>query len=385
MNAAGQWRRVVVATVCGALATVLAPCSLASDLPPDRADMLYHSYDGDGAQIDGPALLVRKRLGKSVSINGRYYVDSISSASVDVIATASPYTEERTETGFGVDYLRGNTVVSVGATNSEENDFTGNSGYLSVSQALFGSLTTVTMTYAAGDDEVRRRGDDTFRADVDRQQYGLDVSQILTPNVIVGLNFEAITDEGFLNNPYRVVRYVDPTSTTGVGTQSERYPNTRTSNALALRGRYFLQHRAAMYWQYRYFSDTWDIEAHTAEAGYTHSFGDHWLFDVKYRYYQQEQASFYSDLFSRVDEQNFLARDKELSTFSDHTLRIATAYSFVSKSWGPLQRGTINLSYDFIRFDYDNFRNVNIDAPVGEEPLFGFDANVFTLFVSFWY
>lgn len=377
-------------TTRSATATLLAavlcgPFAVAADLAPDRADVLYHRYEGDGATIDGPAVLVRKRVGKQFAVSGKYYVDSVSSASVDVVTTASPYTEERTEYGFGFEYLRGKTTLGLGWSTSDENDFTANSAYISVSQDLFGDLTTVSMTYGRGDDEVRRRGDDTFSADVDRQIYSLGVSQILTKKFIMGLSWETITDEGFLNNPYRVVRYQDAASATGFSFQSERYPNTRTSSAVALRGRYYLDYRAAVHGEYRYFNDTWDIDAHTAQIGYTHPWREDWIFEVQLRAYRQTAAEFYSDLFSRIDQQNFLARDKELSTFSNRTLRLGVTYAFAKNGWGMLDRGTVNLTYDRIQFDYDNFRNIPAGGPAGEEPLFGFDADVVQVYFSFWY
>ena len=364
------------------LGMLVATSALAADLAPDRADVLYHRYEGDGATIDGPAVLVRKRLGKQFAVSGKYYVDSVTSASVDVIATASPYTEERRESGLGVEYVNGKTRVTAGASKSDESDFIGRSAYVSISQDIFGDLTTVSMSYGRGDDEVRRVNDDNFSEDVDRQIYGVGVSQIVTKNLILGMTFEGISDEGYLNNPYRQVRYLDGSG--GFSYQAERYPNTRTSAAIALRGRYFLDYRAAVHAEYRYFSDTWDIEAHTAEIGYTHPWRD-FIFEAKVRGYRQSEASFYRDLFSRVDEQNFLARDKELSRFSNTTLRLGATYEFAKNGWGILDRGSVNVSYDFIRFDYDNFRNVPAGGPAGEEPLFAFDANVVQVFFSFWY
>src|SRR5690606_1859197 len=55
-------------------------------LPDERIDVMYHSYNGGGTQIDGPAVLVRKNFGNSISVSGQYYVDSISGASIDVVA-----------------------------------------------------------------------------------------------------------------------------------------------------------------------------------------------------------------------------------------------------------------------------------------------------------
>ena len=59
-------------------------------LPEDRADLLYHRYDGGGITIDGPSVLVRKKFGESFSATANYYVDVISSASIDVVLDRQP-------------------------------------------------------------------------------------------------------------------------------------------------------------------------------------------------------------------------------------------------------------------------------------------------------
>ena len=45
---------------------------LASVLPEDRADILYHHYTGGGVDINGPSVLVRKQIGKSTSFNHKF-------------------------------------------------------------------------------------------------------------------------------------------------------------------------------------------------------------------------------------------------------------------------------------------------------------------------
>ena len=105
------------------LILTLAGTAAAGVLPEDRTDILYHLYDGGGVTIDGPSLLMRKQVGKNVSVVGNYYVDMVSSASIDVVTTASPYTEERTQYSVGMDYLHRNTTMSLGYTSSSESDF----------------------------------------------------------------------------------------------------------------------------------------------------------------------------------------------------------------------------------------------------------------------
>jgi hypothetical protein len=366
------------------LMLLVSRAAVAGVLPEDRADILYHLYDGGGVQIDGPSILVRKQVGKSVSFAANYYVDMVSSASIDVITTASPYSEERKQYSLSMDYLRGNTTMSAGYTNSTESDFDANTYNLSVSQDMFGDLTTLTLSYAYGDDVVGRSDDDSFSRDNTRQHYGIGLTQIVTRNLIASMNLEVITDEGFLNNPYRSVRYVDSDSPIGYSYEPELYPHTRTTNAVGFRARYYLPWRAALQGEYRWFGDTWDIVSNTAAVTYVHPMGE-WTFTGKYRFHDQTGAHFFSDLFSRSEATNFRGRDKELSPLTSHTVRFAASYEFLSEGWNFVDKGSVTLSMDYLMVDYKEFRDLTSGAPVGLEPLYSLDANVIQLFFSFWY
>ncbi|MEJ2589989.1 MAG: DUF3570 domain-containing protein [Candidatus Thiodiazotropha sp.] len=364
--------------VCGSL--------LAAVLPEDRADVMYHRYDGGGVTVDGPSILVRKSIGQSVSLNANYYVDSVSSASVDVVSQASPYSEERTQTSLSVDYLHNKTLMNLSYTNSDENDYQAKTGSFSISQDMFGDLTTVSLGYSVGNDEVGNNLDPTFSESTKRQNYRLGLSQILSKDSLLNVNWETVTEEGYLNNPYRSYRFRDSSGTGyGYALEDGKYPRTRTSNALAFKLKYYLPYRAAVSGEYRYFHDTWGINASNFEIGYIHPLKENWTFDVRYRYYTQTGADFYSDLFDRADQQNYMARDKELSSFQDHTIGLGVSYAFKPEQWQFIDRGSFNLSLDFIRFSYDDFRDVTAGGPVGEEPLLGFTANVIKAYLSIWY
>ena len=249
---------------------------------------------------------------------------------------------------------------------------------------MFGQLTTLTLSYAFGDDTVRRSDDPTFFRDNIRQQYGVGLTQILTRNLITALNIEVITDEGFLNNPYRSVRYLDGGSAQGYSYEPELYPNTRTSNAVGIRAKYYLPYRAALEAQYRYFIDTWDIESHTGSLSYYHPWRD-FTFSLKYRYHDQTGAHFFRDMFSRSEATNFRGRDKELSPLTSHTVKLSASYEFISDGWGFIDKGSLNASLDYLKVDYHDFRDASTGAVFGDEPLYGLEAAVLQVFFSFWY
>ena len=364
---------------------------MAAVLPEDRTDALFHYYSGGGLDVSGPSILARKSVGEHTSLWGNYYIDSITSATIDVVTSASQYTEERTEKTLGVDYLVDKSTLSLSYTNSSENDYLANTASFSISQDMFGDLTTVTLGYSRGWDDIWRstQPKSSFLEKADRQNYRLGVTQVLTKNLIAAINFETITDEGYLHNPYRSVDYVDasdPLCITVRCSQSEVYPNTHTSHALAFRGMYYLPYRAALKAEYRLYTDTWGIDGSMVELGYTHPWKDDWTLDFKYRVYSQTAADFYSDLFTRESQFIYLARDKELSTFDSQTIGFGASYEFAKHGWSFIDKGSALFALDHVQFNYKDFRDDRVQNGVpGTEPLYSFSANIIRASVSIWY
>jgi hypothetical protein len=381
-----RWRYLAGGVALALLSGVPGSSSLfATVLPEDRADVMYHRYDGGGIEVDGPTLQVRKSVGESFSVSADYAVDSISSASVDVVSMASPYTEERNETTLSVDYLHNKTLMTLSMIKSDESDYLSETSSFNISHDMFGDLTTVTLGYSVGNDDISRNGDEDFSETAKRQNYRVSLTQVLSKESIAAINWETITDDGFLGSAYRSYRYLDPLSEKGYSLLPENYPRTRTSNAVAFKLKYYLPYRAALSGEYRYFSDTWGVSANNVEIGYSHPFRDHWIFDIRYRYYTQEGADFYSDLFSRRGAYTYMARDKELSTFQSHTFGFGVSYELKPAFWEFIDRGSFNLDFDYMRYSYDDFRDMTQGGVAGEEPLYSYSANVVKAYVSIWY
>ncbi|MGH1486815.1 MAG: DUF3570 domain-containing protein [Cellvibrionaceae bacterium] len=389
---------------------ITASAAYAAILPEQRADILYHSYDGGGVTIDGPSVLVRKNINEKFSFSANYYVDMVTSASIDVLvrSEASSYTEERTETSIGVDYLNDRTIMGITLANSSENDYEANTFAFSLSQEFFGDLSTLTMAFILGDDTVRSSETDDFESTLDRKRYSIGFSQILSKKLIASFSYETVIDEGFLRNPYRSVRGTlngttgfitpgqqranglcenDDLSQAAVG--SECYPETRNSESFAVRGIYSLTPRSSIRAEYRVFSDSWGVESDNIELRYSRRFGNRWLIELRARQYNQDKgADFYRDFINfgstGTVRPTFFARDKELSQYSSQQLGLGISYTFKSRN-EFLNNSTLSFHWDHITFDYDDFRDfteqANGFAP-GEEPLYSLDADVIRVFFS---
>lgn len=355
----------------------------AAVLPEERVDFLYHSYDGGGVTVDGPSLLVRKNFKEKVSVYGNLYQDFVTSASIDVLTSGSPYTEERNETSVGVDLLNEKNILSLGYTQSIESDYLAQTLSFSTSQEFFGDLTTITMGYVFGNDIVRQNGNDTFEETNSRKRFNLGFSQILSRNILVSSSFEIVLDEGYLSNPYRQIRYLNDDGDVEYG--EENYPDTRNSSAFAQRAIFYIPPvDASIRLEYRQYQDSWDIKSANTEIRYSQNIDNKLTLELRARNYSQGEASFYEDLFtSQPTTEQYAGRDKELSEYSASQFGWSLSYNFSSR-FNFLNNSSINLAWDRFYFSYDNFRNIEtgVDYEPGEEPTYDLRADVIRLFFS---
>src|SRR5262249_15690109 len=157
-----------------------------------------------------------------------------------------------------------------------EPDYVANTAGVDLSQDVFGGMTTVALGFTLGDDQVGKHGEPEFSEKARHWQYRLGLTQILTPRWVASPNLKAVPADGFPGRPYRGARVFG-------ATVPARMPRTRESRALrfGVAGDITPQAaegaaepaRSSVHAEYRYFWDTWNIRAHTLEAGYSRYFG----------------------------------------------------------------------------------------------------------------
>lgn len=346
-----------------------AQAAWSAALPDERADVMYHYYEGGGQKVQGPALLVRKNFAEKASLSAGYYVDEISGASIDVITNASPYDERREEVSASADYLYRDAVMSLGYVTSSESDYDASTIDMAVAQDMFGNMTTLTLGYTLGSDTVGRVDTD-FEEERTRNGYRVSVAQVLTRSMIGTFTYEGIADEGYLQNPYRSARVLG-------ASVPEVYPETLTSNAFGLQLLKSWPGRWVTRLGFRYYDDTWQVQGNSLTLGFTKPIFNGLILDARYRYYSQTAASFYSDNFEQP--LTYMARDKELSTFTSHTVGYKLTAPIIDRPFGFIRRGTLTISTDILRFEYDDFTDLRSGDP------YSFDAGVLQLYVSAFY
>jgi hypothetical protein len=364
-------------------------------LPDNRADVFYSKYSGGGMDITGYSATARAKITENLALEANYFIDKVSGASIDVLSQASVIKDERKQTTGTIEYLRDKTTYTASYQTSVERDYISDTASFSLSQSMFGDLTTLTLGFSNSHNKV---GENNGTADNPAvawighalsRAYRGGVSQIITKNFITDLNLEVITDAGYLANPYRSIRYLDPTNAKGYSLASQVYPETHTSTAVQVQGKYYLPYRAAVTALYRYYNDTWGVIGNTYEVDYTHPIRNKWIFEGRFRYYKQNSATFYRDLFDFNPQLNFEARDRNLAAQDNMTIGAKVTYAFLPDGWKVFKRGTVTADLSHIHFNYLDFRNIkDFGLPQyqpGEEPLYNFNATVLQLYVSMYF
>lgn len=383
-------RRVAALT---ALLLVRATC--ADVLPDDRADIFYSKYSGGGMDITGESVLVRKKFTENFAVEASYFIDKVSGASIDVLSQASQIKDERKQKTATIEYVHDKTTYTASVIDSVERDYKSTTGSFALKQDMFGDLTTLSLAFSNTNDTV---GENNGTANVplvswlghaSSRSYDIDLSQILTKNLIAGINFNVITDQGYLANPYRSVRFVDAGNPKGYSLGTQIYPDTRTSTAIQLEAKYYLPYRAALTGSFRYFRDTWSIVGNTYELDYTHPISNIWILEGRFRYYKQNHANFYSDLFDYANEFRFEGRDQNLAAQDNYTIGAKVTYAFLPNGWKIFKRATATLDVSRVTFHYTDFRDIKyFGVPnylPGDEPLYQFNATVFQIYMSMFF
>lgn len=324
------------------------------NLPQDQV-RVKHSYFSDNRSIFFPKskgnttpqtlISVTKGISEEVSINSYYGVDAVSSATwrVDGVSGASPRieTEYRHEGGFGVTYRVGVNQMNLSGGISRERNYDSDFAALSFQRDFFDRNTTLAVSYAINRDEIESvKLADTrpFPRDADLDAVTFSVAQVLSPKMLVQVNLFYAEQEGYLAHPENILIF--PGGTFG----EEIHPESRHRRAVVGRMVRYFESRSALHTNYRYYSDSWGINSHTAGSDWYQYFGRHWIGRIGYRFYDQSGADFFQE--NPVGPATFQTIDGKLRPFTSHLYGLKVITTAWRIPWSFIKETEIDLKFD---------------------------------------
>ena len=153
------------------------------------------------------------------------------------------------------------------------------------------------------------------------------ITQVLGRNTVLRVNYSFSDASGYLNDPYKIVSVVDPLSgdtllrsppsgagPTGVYLYESR-PDSRLKHSVYAELKHSLG-RPVLHVAYRFMTDDWGIDSHTADARLRWPIGAAYFVEPQLRYYTQNEADFYRSSL-RADEPvpQYASADFRLGSF----------------------------------------------------------------------
>ncbi|MEQ9495640.1 MAG: DUF3570 domain-containing protein [Deltaproteobacteria bacterium] len=301
------------------------------------------------------------------TVEASYLIDIISSASVDLVSSATGrFDENRHALGGAVTHALDGKSFNLNYGYSQENDYVGHGIGAGANFELAERNATLGVSYALELSQIGRADDPTFEEGLTTHAIDVNGSQILTPWLVVNGGYALALQNGYLAKPYRYARLGNNGIVTQPGAsgslQTERlftpesgvpetHPDFRMRNALYAGIKAHIVRETAAELRYRFYVDNWALSGHTIEAlghlGWNKNFGARF----RYRFYAQGAASFYQ--FDYATPQRYMTRDRELSPLTSHLVGLKL-FARV-EDLGFLSALGITAKADLFRYDYSDF------------------------------
>jgi hypothetical protein len=256
---------------------------------------------------------------------------------------------------------------------SEENDYVSYGAALNYALDLNEKNTTLNAGYSHNWDRILPNGFLSHQETKDTDDILIGVNQILGPGTVLTFNFTYGHAQGYLNDQYKGVLFesdpqLDPESP---ALTAERRPETRDRYiAYASFTQWIGPAHASVEGSYRFFHDSYDIDAHTLSVAWLQKLGKKVVLSPLFRYYRQSAASFYAVSFPDYNMRpEFYSADYRLSELETFTYGVTV--SVKALDWLTLDAG-------YKRYDMHGLDGVTSQSayPV---------ANVFTMGARLWF
>lgn len=291
----------------------------------------FYSQSGDHSAVTGgegtedldttsPILVIQYTHATPWSFNGEFGVENVSSASLDRIdqesanVSSASAKDNRAFCTLGATYQRENRSLNFALGFSKEYDYRSLNAGLGASFDFNEKNTTLsfrTHHYEDSLDLIDIQGVNQGEADRTTTDFQIGLTQVINPYLVGTLSVSRSDQSGFLSAPFQEVHLrsgeVVP----------ERLPDARERDAVWLQVNASLTPKFVQRTSYRYYTDSWEIDAHALELE-SHfkvfKSGSNWLYPFA-RYYTQTGSPYFGTRQSFDGDESFFTSDWDLSTF----------------------------------------------------------------------
>jgi len=216
---------------------------------------------------------------------------------------------------------------------------------------------------------------------VNRNSYSASFafSQVLTKNFQFSVFFDILQQQGLLSTPYHRTYFADKdhyyigqpqyindyTSSKNAGVYEladdiERLPDNRFKLPIGARFNYYINEHFIVRTYYRYYTDNWDLKAHTFNIEVPVKLSDKFTAYPMYRYYTQTQAKYFAPYQTHLSTEQYYTSDYDLSTFSANQYGFGVSYTDLFSKAHIFSFGMKNIDFRFNHYVRSDGLTANI-------------------------
>ena len=193
---------------------------------------------------------------------------------------------------------------------------------------------------------------------------GFGFSQILHKNVQGSLALDLVKQQGLLSTPFQRVYFADVENSFiedfQLADDIERLPDNRFKIAVGGRLNWFLNERFTVRTFYRYYTDYWGIDSHTASLEVPIKIADKYTLYPSYRFYTQTAADYFAPANKNLSTSEFYTSDHDLSQYSANQFGFGVSYTDIFAKAHIWKFGLKSIDVKFYQYDRDTSFSSNI-------------------------
>ncbi|MEN2416201.1 DUF3570 domain-containing protein [Flavobacterium mesophilum] len=280
-------------------------------------------------------------------------IDHYTSASSDLIDMSANSSASSSDNRFypSLTYLRENEqkgrILGIGLSSSTEFDYQSFGGNISFSQKTKDRNGEFTARFQTFIDQLKLIAPIELRAP--GEGYGsaarntfagtLSYSQVINQRLQVMLVGDLISQNGYLSLPFHRVYFADGT------VHQEKMPDTRFKIPLGIRASYFMGDNIIIRAYYRYYADSWNLKAHTADLEIPVKLTQAFSLSPFYRYYSQSAAKYFKPYGQHTQADEYYTSNYDLSKFSSNFLGMGLKLTPPGGIFGLEHWNTLEIRY----------------------------------------
>ena len=331
-------------------------------IPVNETQVNFSGYfDNFNVSVYYPSISITKRVSETTSITTRYLVDMITAASirsksptnitasntsnnkgdnsedkipkVDAVTAASnrasgagsgqeneysgpTFDEVRHEFNIGIAHMFGKGILTADAIYSTESDYTSSTLIGNFTQYFAENNASLQLGIVRSWDKVFPKTKN-WKKDKNVTTINLNFSQIISQSLILQLLSTYTDNNGLLSDNYLLV----PITINGADSLFDPiHPNLRIRRAAALSLKYRLNDKSSLQLGYRFYWDSWNINANTYSANYERYLSKHVIFGVGWRSNFQTKASFFKPKY--LEPEQYMTTDIKLDAGYSNELQL---------------------------------------------------------------